>query len=167
MGKPSAAKIRAVVPLTNRAERGDDPLRFCNVCGREVDPSDLPTSVWREHDERDKPLAGAGALVFVGTGRDHAACQKELEEHPRLYAEEGGAPGCFPRICGPCVHRRGIACMHQDLRANGGAGLAITLEGLGGIVCSRKHGCWSPPRHAIKCAGRRILKLVADEEPAS
>lgn len=161
--KPSAAAIFAELQLSERPERGEDAILVCNICGREVDPSDLPLTLWREHDEHDLPIAGASALVFIGQGRDHASCRRVLEKHSRLYAEAQAQPGHFPSLCGPCVHRGGLACSHPDLKANGGAGLLITLDGLASmIICSRgrRRGCDVPVRNAVRCAGRRTLRVL-------
>jgi len=154
MKKPDVAAIRAAVPLSRRPERGQDPIRVCNVCGVAVDPKDLYLTVWREHDEADRPIAGDGALIFLGSGTVHEACRKTLEAHPRLYAEVSGTPGNFPWLCGPCVHRQERRCTHPSTKANGGAGIAITLSGLNGIICTRGRGCITPTKNAVACAER-------------
>lgn len=157
MKKPTAAAIRSAVPLTTIARGlGVDPLFVCGVCGLTVDPADLPLTVWREHDERDKPIAGTGAIVFLGAGTAHAACKKRLDDHPRLYAEEAGAPGHFPGLCESCTNRRGLACSHPDLKANGGEGLRVSLNAFAAIVCVRGGGCHKPIAHAVRCAGRSV-----------
>src|SRR5690606_12037406 len=107
----------------------------------------------------DRPISGPGALVFLATGSAHAKCRRVLDTHPRLYVEDSGSPGAFPRLCGPCTHRRGVECGHPDLTANGGAGLKITLTRLAAIVCSRGAGCHTPIREAVSCVGRRTLQL--------
>ncbi len=158
MKKPSASAIRAAVPLTQRPERGADPILVCSVCGRDVDPKDLPSEVWREHDERDKPIAGTDALIFLGQEKAHEACKKLLGAHPRLYSHEMGAPGHFPLLCGPCVHRKGLECTHRDLKANGGAGLKVntTTWPPFTIICIRGVGCTKPIATARECAGREL-----------
>jgi hypothetical protein len=162
--KPNRETILAAVPLSRHASRGRDPIKVCGVCGVEVDPQDLASSVWREHDDIDRPIGGNEALVFIGPSATHAACKKVLEKHPRLYAEVTGDPGCFPRLCGPCVHRDGLNCKHPNLAANGGPGLEVQLSGgfpPGTIVCTRR-GMLQPVRNAVECAGRRTLKLVSE-----
>lgn len=161
MGKPTAAAIRSAESLTQEAKRfTNERTSICEVCGVAVDPADLPLTVWREHDERDRPIAGTGAIVFLGQGREHAACRKKLDDHPRLYSEESGAPGHFPALCGPCVHRDGLACRHPDLYANGGTGLRITLTRLAAVICTRGAGCHSPIQQAVACEGREVSKGV-------
>ena len=158
MKKPTAATIRAHVPLTVIARRdGADPISCCGVCGVAVDPSDLPLTVWRECGENDKPIAGHVALLFVGPGSAHAACRKRVDDHPRLYVEESGQPGHFPELCGPCIFRNGLSCGHAGLKANGGDGLAITLDRMTAIICTRGAGCHTPVQHATKCRGRKLL----------
>jgi len=161
MAKPSRVTIGAALPISRYPARGVDPIAVCNVCG---EPS-RELGVWREHDERDLPLAGDAHLVFIG--RDHAACQKAMEKHPRLYEEVRGAPGHFPRLCGDCVQRRGFACTDPRLTSNGGEWLTVTLSGfgVGMILCGvrGRRGCYTPLTHATKCEGRRTLALVHDE----
>jgi len=170
MKKPAAEEIRKATSLTMHAmANGFTGVTCCNVCGGAVDATDLPVSAWREHDERDRPILGRCALVFLGpvpwdrhaqlTGSSprpavHATCKKTLDEHPRLYAEEAGEPGCFPRLCGDCSWRDGIVCRHPDLKENDGRGLLVAVEGLNAIICTRG-GVWSPVRHAVRCDGWR------------
>ncbi len=69
MKKPAAAAIRAAEPLSMlgaRAIPAGQPFA-CSLCGL---PTDSPT-LWREADERDQPVDGTGAMVFIG--RDHPA----------------------------------------------------------------------------------------------
>lgn len=153
--KPSPSAIRSAPPLVPPERRGPDAILACGVCGITVDPSDLPSAVYREHDEHDQPITGPEALVFVGPLATHAECHRRLDAHPRLYAEASGDPGTFPALCGPCAHRRGRACSHPDLRANGGAGLRVHLSGLAAIICGRG-GCRVPIAHAIGCDGRTV-----------
>ena len=166
MKKPSAAAIRAALPLSKLPTRGADPVLVCTVCGAAVDPSDLPSTVWREHDERDLPIAGNGALVFLGPGKAHARCRKALDDHPRLYAEETGQPGAFPALCGGCAHRSGDACRHPDAKANGGPGLVVRLGTpfAGLIICSRGGGCHAPVANAVQCDGRAESLDARDNE---
>jgi hypothetical protein len=151
MKKPAASVIRSTVPLTQRPERGADPLAgHCNVCGLPADPVLL--QAWREHDERDLPIHGPDALVYLDSS--HKDRKKILDDHPRLYAEDAGTPGAFPKICGPCVNRRGLGCAHPDLRANGGDGLRVQISDpfRGAILCGR-HGQIRPVKHAFGCDG--------------
>ena len=157
MKKPSTATIRTAVPLTARPERGAEPILACSVCGIAVDPSDLPSEVWREHDEYDQLIAGSGALIFVGQGTAHVKCRTIVEDHPRLYRHEMGQPGHFPLLCGPCVHRKGLDCGHHDLKANGGGGL--------NIVCVR--GGARPVPTALRCAGRELASANHEKSARS
>jgi len=153
--KPNVAAIRAATPLTALPTRGDDPISCCNVCGQAADPVLL--QVWREHDEHDRPIGGDDALVFLMGGREHDRCRKILDEHPRLYAEEGGRPGSFPAICGACPFRSGTACTHPKLKTNGGPGLLVTLDRgafANAIICMGGGRRYRPIHRAIKCEGR-------------
>lgn len=148
MSKLTPAAIRCAPDLVAAAP--PDRITACNVCGR---PSSQ-LSAWRAHDEFDRPIAGVGALIFLGT--DHHACRKALDRHPRLYAEERGEPGTFPLLCGPCVHRRGTVC--PLARANGGPGITVSVDrfaGGGVIVCSRG-ACSHPVSRAHACSGREV-----------
>lgn len=149
MKKPTATSIAAAVPLSKAAARPADPITACNVCGHESDS----LSVWREHDEWDRPLSGTEILVFIG--KDHSACIKAMEAHPRLYDEVSGDAGHFPRLCGPCEARKGLACAHPDLKTNGGPGLLVHVSDpmRGAIVCGSR-GRIRIVKHAITCAGR-------------
>lgn len=145
MAKPTRDQIRAADPLALRAVR--DPVACCNVCAR---PSDQ-LGAWQAHDDRDNPMPPPYSLVFVG--KDHAACLKALDRHPRLYAEVRGDPGTFPLLCGPCRHRDSLACRHPDLKATGGPGLSVTLDRIPAILCGRG-GCRVATQTAVACAGR-------------
>ncbi len=143
--KPPATAIRAAMQLS--AQRPEDPLSACNICGCASDDM----GAWREHDERDQPIAGDDYVVFIG--KDHSGCMKVMKKHPRLYAEEAGRPGHFPALCGPCRFRRDLGCTHPELKANGGPGLLVTIDQgfpKNVIICP-------PPRivrHARACKGR-------------
>lgn len=145
--------IRAAEPLTASPFRGADPLARCNVCGEAA----AELRLWRECDEHDQPRPGLEALVFLG--RDHPDCHRRLQAHPRLYIEERGEPGHFPRLCGPCAHRQGPACRHPDLRTNGGAGLKVDLSSgfpRGTICVLTRGGGGLPTQHAVACAGHQL-----------
>ena len=152
MSKPNVAAIRKALPLSHQALRNYRPGTsfVCDICELEADPVLL--LVWRECDERDRPIPGTSALVFIAS--DHKSCVAKMEKHPRLYEEVLGGPGHFPALCGPCAHRRGLACAHPGLTTNGGPGLAVGLSGLNAIVCARGGGCRVPLKRAEKCAGR-------------
>ena len=170
--KPPQVSIDDVPALSASPHRHPDPMACCNVCGTMTSVAAAPGALklYRECDGADKPIQGLDALVFLGV--DHAACDKVLSDHPRLYLDSRGMPVSFPLLCGPCVFRQGLDCTHKDLKANGGTGLMITMPGknglpAGAIICGgrgRGRGCWSPPREATKCAGRRTLRLVAEVE---
>jgi len=163
---PTPLLVVSTPPITESRimRRVYDPLAACNVCGKPAET----LIAWRECDEHDKPIAGVGALVYIGA--DHTDCDKALADHPRLYSETRGEPGAFPLLCGPCVHRRALACLHLSLKVNGGDGLKIMLHspnGLAGvIICSRGRGggCWTPPQVAKECEGRSTLRLVQNDE---
>jgi hypothetical protein len=150
---PSPAEIRQAVALSKSASFKPDP-RACSVCRIQVDPDDLPCTVWSEHDQNDRPRSPP-VLVFLGPGKEHEACRKAMADHPRLYVEVDGGPGSWPSLCGPCVHRYSLSCGHKDLKSNGGQGLLITLAGPDTmIVCTRNGGCHRPIRPAVRCEGR-------------
>lgn len=153
MSKPNVAAIRAAVPLSRLTTRGNDPILVCGVCGREADPVLL--QVWREHDERDQPIAGTEALVFLDGS--HAACRAKLDKHPRLYAEETGAPGSFPALCGRCTKRTGLLCSDSRTKANGGEGIRVGLRDpfANAIICGR-NGRIRPVRRALDCEGHAL-----------
>jgi hypothetical protein len=148
VAKPNVAAIRAAQPLSALPTCGADPITVCNICGKSCEQ----LALWREHDERDKPTK---KLVFIGTSPEHADCRKVMEKHPRLYADDRGMPGYFPLLCGPCVHRQGWRCTHADLKANGGAGLKVSLAGVNAILCG-PGGCRSGLREATACVGRKV-----------
>jgi hypothetical protein len=159
--KPNAAAIRAALPLSELPTRPADPLSACNICGNPA----AELVLYREADEYDN-AGPEGALVYIG--KDHRACTAAMEKHPRLYVDAMGKPGEFPLLCAPCVFRKGLACTHADLKANGGPGLAVACRALdehyvgmeGARVCTRGKGCWTPPLVAKSCKGRRLLQLV-------
>lgn len=146
--KPPASVIQSRMALS--AARLADPLSACNICG---EPSDS-LAVWREHDEHDRPIDGTDYLVYIG--KDHKKCLKRMDDHPRLYAEVRGEPGSFPRLCGPCRYRDGLACRHPKLKANGGDGLLVNLADplRGAIVCMGGGRRAVVVHHALKCEGR-------------
>lgn len=148
--KRPKAPVDSVPPLSASVERGFDPLNACNLCGV---PGEL--AALRECDAADRPLPGPAALVFVGVG--HKACAKVVKDHPRLYLDTRGEPGSFPKLCGPCTHRRGLACSHPNLKTNGGAGLKVGLGGIfpGVIICGRG-GRIRPVGVALDCEGQEL-----------
>lgn len=150
MRKPTPAAIRRAEPLSASAAHGAGPDFVCDVCGL---PGEL--AAWREHDEHDQPIAGPGATVYVAN--DHPACRKAVADHARLYDEIPGMPGSFPKLCGPCVHRRELGCCHPALKSNGGTGLQVQISNwlAGAIFCGRG-GQIRPPRHALACVGQSI-----------
>jgi hypothetical protein len=150
VSKPDLARIRLAVPLSRLLPPEFDRVRVCNVCR-------LPSTkleAWRECDERDRPKPGDDAIVYIAT--DHPQCIRDMEAHPRLYEPVPGDPGHFP-LCGDCTLRQGMSCTHPALRANGGAGLNVTLTGIGGIVCTRGPSrCRSLLKQAVKCVGKVV-----------
>lgn len=150
--KPTAAQIRAAVPLSTIAAvalAGADPITACNVCGK---PSPR-LALWFEHDEYDRPT---DTFIFVDEADDdHIDCREAIDKHPRLYAREVGLPGYFPTLCGPCRNRDGWRCRHPKLKANGGPGLRVSMDGMNAIVCGRG-GCRSGITGARECEGRAL-----------
>ncbi len=147
--KPSAAVIVASAPLSTKPWH--DPLIQCNVCGAETDS----LTAWCTHDERDQPIEGNEALVFIG--RDHPGCIKIMENHPRLFTEERGEPGHFPKLCGGCRNRVGLECVHPKLKSRGGPGLLVQISDplRGAIVCGSR-GRINVVKHAFACEGQTL-----------
>jgi hypothetical protein len=87
---------------------------------------------------------------------------KQMEKHPRLYADERGLPGSFPRLCGPCVRRKVSSCTSPKLKSNGGAGLLIHFSGINGHVCGRG-GCRSTIGEALTCEDQLLEQEVRAE----
>lgn len=151
MKKPSKAAIRGTLPLSRRPERGSDPVAYCNLCG-------LPSAnlaIYREHDEHDQPLGDVRGYIYIA--KDHPVCQREMELHPRLYAEVMGDPGTFP-LCGDCTHREAFRCRHPSLKANGGPGLQVILtDPFPGAICIRTRAgnmADGRMRRARECTGK-------------
>jgi hypothetical protein len=160
--KPSPKTIRETQPLSARP-RWDAKGFVCSVCGTPVAAAKL--TAYREHDERDRPLLGNAAIVFLC---DSPPCKKALDDHPRLYTEDMGRPGAFPRLCGPCTRRDGDQCTDPSTKANGGPGLNVVLSGPG-IVFPNAHirsreGRVSLPVDAVECAGRIDPTVPFDNE---
>ncbi len=152
--KPAPSTIAKAGRLTllrdNPNAQTEDPLLGCWLCG-------LPAFHMRrlrECDDNDKPRPGDDALIYVGA--EHDACNLLLEEHPRLYLDEQGAPGQFG-ICAPCDSRQGLTCASPFLKKNGGPGLTVTVDHLPGIVSRSSRGkCERSSRLAVKCSRRAI-----------
>ena len=153
MAKPDVPAIRAAIPLSKLAARPRDPLLGCNVCG---EPSG-EFKLYREGDERDRPIPGDAARVYIAV--DHAECLKKLEQHPRLYTDERGVPGALPLLFGPCTRRRGTTCTSPKLKANGGDGLKINFFGFNGFICGRG-GCRSTVGDAASCEDQQLVDLA-------
>lgn len=147
MKKPCRQRIRLTRPLTEPRVFALSP-HVCVFCERAPDPT-LPHEVWREHDENDRPIPGAAALVSICRSKE---CAKLLAAHPRLYSP-ANAPGAFPLLCYGCDHQRALGCNHPKLKANGGEGLVITLHGINALI-KMKGGCVPMPKTATKCEGR-------------
>lgn len=147
--KPSPALIRGTPPLSSL--RRQPVGRFvCTVCG---EPDEF-LSLYREHDEHDRPTR---ALILLGGGDEHSRCQEELEAHPRLYSEEQGQPGVFPRLCGSCTKRKRASCTDPRAKANGGDGLKVGLSTVfHGVVMCHRGGCERPIATALDCEGQEL-----------
>lgn len=160
--KPTADKIVSSPPLSVfKKVKG---ARACNLCGEDAAVGQM--RLYRECTAFDRPIDGDRALLFVAG--DHKACMDRVDKHPRLYVEDRGAPGTFPRLCGGCIHRQGFVCTHQNLKANGGAGLTIGLDPIAGmVVCVR--GAGKPLAHALTCEGQELPgeRAAAPAEEAS
>ena len=159
--KPTTAAIKRAGYLTEYSQRPADPLSRCNLCEEFASWLDA----YREHDEFDRPLPGNGRLLFLGY--EHEECERVMLDHPRLYEEDMGEPGAFPRLCGDCAYRDGLNCTHHARKANGGKGkgLEVTTHGGGIIFCSidemgEEGACSRSVRRAFKCAGFARVKLV-------
>jgi len=163
MRKPSAAAIVKAGRLTQYSRRPSDPLSACNLCGERFVDGDqncpLGLEAYREHDEHDWPIPGNDALLFLGY--EHEECQRKMVAHARLYEEDTGEPGAFPKLCGPCDYRDGLRCTHGDLKANGGPGLAVRLLGFADMIITTSEGCFRPMKPAVHCAGRRRSRIGA------
>jgi hypothetical protein len=124
-------------------------LDVCHICGQR---SWGDMQLWRECDDDDYPIAGLGALVVTCSEK---ACLSALDAHPRLYIEEQpGQPGHFAPICVDCPWQLGIMCTHPHLRANGGLGLAVTIDNGRGVFMCGVDGAVPYPTRATKCEGR-------------
>ena len=138
-------------PRLSRTLSGAPNLDACMRCG-----SDLGVEKWQEHDDRDQrePVV----ILLCRT------CSDEIvEPHPRLYRKLHDwepFPGAMA-LCRGCPHQVGLSCRHPDLKANGGAGLAITYPRpavalVDGVRNGRRTGwretLWQGPPTA--CAGR-------------
>jgi hypothetical protein len=135
--------------LTNSALALVD-FQHCQLCGRERETVLL--TLWQQCDDHDKPEDR-----FLLTCRD-GACEKRINDHPRLYIEvsvQDGAPGRWRLICDDCDHRQGFRCLHPDLRANGGPGLTVKHSGPTGYVCGTG-GCRRVGPTAFQCVGKRV-----------
>lgn len=160
MKRPSLAAIREAIPLTKVRPIGAAPFSVCDLCHAPGGDCCDQFDAHRECDEWDRPIPGTEAIVLLGY--EHRACERRLLDHPRLYLEERGEPGWFPKLCGPCMHRDGFACKHPDLKANGGPGLAVRIQDNSSMfICSRDddghRSCTRPTPEAWHCAGRRVL----------
>lgn len=157
MKKPKPTAIAAAVPLTTLIAEGNiDRVKMCGLCRS---PSETGLDVMRECGLNDKPLAGLDALIFVGRGDAHKPCRKAVDDHPRLYETVQAQPGQMAKICGDCIHRKGLRCAHPGARANGGPGIEIKMRRpapFQGVVCIRgpKGKNLAPPREGVACSGR-------------
>ncbi len=141
-----------------------DPRR-CQSCGHDCD-----LTRWLEHDERDQPTAVVVVLC-------RPCSDRIIEPHPRLYAalDEYAPHSGSMALCRECSRRSGVSCTHPDLKANGGAGLNITMRrpdtafvsgrGAGGRRTGWVHRIYHAPPSA--CAGRAApgiddLELLED-----
>lgn len=151
------ARVLAALPLSRLPERPVDPITACCICGK----SSEKLVLYRECNEWDAPLQGDQFRVYIGG--DHDACMKTMEKHPRLYTTERGMPGTFPRLCGPCVRRKGTSCASPKLKSNGGAGLLVNFSGINGFICGRG-GCRSAIGEAPTCDDQLFENEVRAEE---
>src|SRR6185437_312395 len=127
----------------------------CQSCGWDCD-----LARWQECDEFDHKTPTVVVLCLK--------CGQELiESHPRLYhrlSHYEPLPGSMA-LCGACRCRAGVSCTHPDLRANGGAGLRLTIakpnvafvcgRGSGGKQVGGQRTIWPAP--ASDCAGREVM----------
>jgi hypothetical protein len=150
--------------LTDHLNYPIDGFRRCQLCGHEAKDA-TEFRMWYECDEQDKAETDK---VVVLCRQD--ACNKVMQDHPRLYRPVpwgAGAPGHLFFLCGACKHRKGTTCSHPGLKANGGEGLLITISGL---FAGSMHVCGyddeteevtnmthAMPRPATECAGKEDL----------
>jgi hypothetical protein len=148
MKKPGVLAIRQARKLTDEARSEGRDVFSCVGCGAATG-----LTAWRECDEHDREVEGAVAVVFLCPG---AACWRRLNEHPRLYKQVTGDPGCFPGLCGECRWREGTRCTHPDLKGNGGEGLRVEMsDPWRGAICVRTSRGQAPRvLAAVACAGR-------------
>jgi hypothetical protein len=109
--------------LTNITTGPKHPL-YCQNCGRQKNmiPKAFPLTRWQEHDHRDQPENKIVVLC-------QSCSDKIIEPHPRLYtalAANAPWPGCM-ELCLDCKWRDGVSCSHPDAKANGGAGVMLTI----------------------------------------
>lgn len=158
--KPNVQSITRAIALTQIHARPADPITACNVCGK---PGESLT-LYRECDVHDEPRPGDAARVYLD--RAHEECLTTLRSHPRLYVEETGQVGQYPRLCGPCTYREGATCVHPGSKVNGGPGLAIELAILGvtGLICVKGTAA---VREAISCSGRVARSTIASSPPCA
>ena len=128
----------------------------CASCGA-IDPNAgtrLPLyTVWREHDEQDRPEPRFVVLC-------RPCGDRLIEPHPRLYAAlPANAPaiGAMP-LCLACRHREGTACRNPLAKANGGPGMPVDIDPPGTMHVNRGGGgrnYWTKvyTRPARSCAG--------------
>lgn len=98
----------------------ETPTCGCGRCGQLVPDPKSGRTVWREHDDDDRP-----EMIFVVLCAECA--DKVIDPHCRLYARLGPnepAPGVMA-ICRGCRHQVANRCVSPMARANGGEGLSF------------------------------------------
>ena len=138
-------------PKLSEQLTGPRAPRRCQQCGESCSP---PTW-WEECDEEDRP---SGVLVILCAG----CAQRLIESHPRLYHRldwPAPRPGAMD-ICAECRHRQELSCRHPDLRANGGAGLSISVpRPMTAMLCfggGRGRTARLYPHEPRECVGREV-----------
>jgi hypothetical protein len=114
--EPLPPPVRLMARLSEQLGGPVRPDR-CQGCGSVCD-----LALWQEHDEQDRPEP----IVIILCER----CSKRtIGPHPRLYAElerNRPWPGAMA-ICDRCRFRDRLRCTHPAAKANGGAGVELTI----------------------------------------
>lgn len=163
MSKPTKPLPPKPWPRLSETLTGPRDLAHCQSCGAAGNPfaiedddrEGLRLTIWREHDEDDKP---EGVVVLLCE-----RCGKRLiDPHPRLYdylmpmQPFPGAMAC----CRGCRYSVETRCLHPMLKDNGGSGLMMAVpkpsvalvDGVrGGRRCGWRQIIYTGP---VTCRGR-------------
>lgn len=109
-------KLSADLPY----ERSLHVCQSCGVAALDVVEDDLDR--WYEHDEHDRQTTTIVVLC-------RRCSDRIIKPHPRLYSPIWPftpIPGAVP-LCIGCRYRDGTRCTHPNAKANGGAGVLMTV----------------------------------------